>query len=179
MGNFITEKCRFKTVKLTEDLFQFALRNFVFDRLIVTEQQDIGTVFFAIRTEFVFFGKKEREYLKFTAFIAAFNFKERHQTGVVNTVIFKAHSFDFLTENDTLSRSFKFGEFNSELIGNKIYQRTFPDRNLPHASALATVTGFSVLFPLACVAWWLKRQDDREAKRLAEATARKLSGGAA
>lgn len=71
------------------------------------------------------------------------------------------------------------GGTDSELIGNKIYQRTFPDRNLPHASALATVTGLSVLLPLACVAWWLKRQDEREAKRLAEATARKLSGGAA
>jgi spermidine/putrescine transport system permease protein len=71
------------------------------------------------------------------------------------------------------------GGTDSELIGNKIYQRTFPDRNLPHASALATVTGLSVLVPLACVAWWLKRQDEREAKRLAEATARKLSGGAA
>ena len=71
------------------------------------------------------------------------------------------------------------GGTDSELIGNKIYQRTFPDRNLPHASALATVTGVSVLLPLACVAWWLKRQDEREAKRLAEATARKLSGGAA
>ena len=71
------------------------------------------------------------------------------------------------------------GGKNSELIGNKIYQRTFPDRNLPHASALAAVMGFSVLVPLACVAWWLKRQDAREARRLAEATARKLSGGAA
>ena len=71
------------------------------------------------------------------------------------------------------------GGKNSELIGNKIYQRTFPDRNLPHASALAAVMGLSVLVPLACVAWWLKRQDAREAKRLAEATARKLSGGAA
>ena len=71
------------------------------------------------------------------------------------------------------------GGTDSELIGNKIYQRTFPDRNLPHASALATVTGASVLIPLACVAWWLKRQDEREARRLAEATARKLSGGAA
>ena len=71
------------------------------------------------------------------------------------------------------------GGTDSELIGNKIYQRTFPDRNLPHASALATITGASVLIPLACVAWWLKRQDEREAKRLAEATARKLSGGAA
>ncbi len=71
------------------------------------------------------------------------------------------------------------GGKNSELIGNKIYQRTFPDRNLPHASALAAVMGFSVLVPLACVAWWLKRQDAREAKRLAEATARKMAGGAA
>ncbi len=71
------------------------------------------------------------------------------------------------------------GGKNSELIGNKIYQRTFPDRNLPHASALAAVMGMSVLVPLAWVAWLIKRQDAREAKRLAEATARKLSGGAA
>ena len=71
------------------------------------------------------------------------------------------------------------GGRDSELIGNKIYQRTFPDRNLPHASALAAITGFSVLVPLACVAWWMKRQDEREEKRLAAATARKLSGGAA
>lgn len=71
------------------------------------------------------------------------------------------------------------GGRDSELIGNKIYQRTFPDRNLPHASALAAVTGLSVLVPLACVAWWMKRQDEREEKRLAAATAHKLSGGAA
>ena len=71
------------------------------------------------------------------------------------------------------------GGRDSELIGNKIYQRTFPDRNLPHASALAAITGFSVLVPLACIAWWMKRQDEREEKRLAAATARKLSGGAA
>jgi spermidine/putrescine transport system permease protein len=71
------------------------------------------------------------------------------------------------------------GGKNSELIGNKIYQRTFPDRNLPHASALAAVLGFSVLVPPAGVAWWLKRQDAREARRLADAPARKLSGGAA
>ena len=71
------------------------------------------------------------------------------------------------------------GGRDAELIGNKIYQRTFPDRNLPHASALAAITGFSVLVPLACVAWWMKRQDEREERRLAAATARKLSGGAA
>ena len=66
-----------------------------------------------------------------------------------------------------------------ELIGNKIYQRTFGDRNWPHASALATLTAFSVLIPLGCVAWWMKRQDEKEARRLAEATARRLSGGTA
>ena len=71
------------------------------------------------------------------------------------------------------------GGRDSELIGNKIYRRTFPDRNLPHASALAAITGFSVLVPLACVAWWMKRQDEREEKRLAAATARRISGGAA
>ena len=71
------------------------------------------------------------------------------------------------------------GGRDSELIGNKIYQRTFPDRNLPHASALAAMMGFSVLVPLACVAWWTKKQDAREAKRLADATAAKMAGGAA
>jgi spermidine/putrescine transport system permease protein len=71
------------------------------------------------------------------------------------------------------------GGQDSELIGNKIYQRTFPDRNLPHASALAAITGFSVLVPLACVAWWMKHQDEREERRLAAATERKLRGGAA
>lgn len=71
------------------------------------------------------------------------------------------------------------GGTDSELIGNKIYQRTFPDRNLPHASALAGLTAVAVLVPLGCVAWWMKRQDEREAKRLAEATSRRISGGAA
>ncbi len=71
------------------------------------------------------------------------------------------------------------GGRDSELIGNKIYQRTFPDRNLPHASALAAMMGVSVLVPLACVAWWMKKQDAREAKRLADATAAKMAGGAA
>ena len=71
------------------------------------------------------------------------------------------------------------GGADSELIGNKIYQRTFPDRNLPHASALATITAVAVLAPLACVAWWIKRQDEREEKRIAEALSRKIMGGEA
>lgn len=35
-----------------------------------------------------------------------------------------------------------------EMIGNKIAQRTFVDRNLPHASALAAVLTLTVLLPL-------------------------------
>jgi spermidine/putrescine transport system permease protein len=40
------------------------------------------------------------------------------------------------------------GGTNSEMIGNKIAQRTFVDRNLPHASALATLLTLAVLLPL-------------------------------
>lgn len=36
----------------------------------------------------------------------------------------------------------------SEMIGNKIAQRTFVDRNLPHASALAVLLALAVLTPL-------------------------------
>lgn len=35
----------------------------------------------------------------------------------------------------------------SEMIGNKIAQRTFSDRNLPHASGLAALLALSVLLP--------------------------------
>jgi len=37
----------------------------------------------------------------------------------------------------------------SEMIGNKIAQRTFIDRNLPHASALSALLTFAVLLPAA------------------------------
>lgn len=37
---------------------------------------------------------------------------------------------------------------NSEMIGNKIAQRTFSDRNLPHASALAALLTLAVLVPM-------------------------------
>ena len=71
------------------------------------------------------------------------------------------------------------GGKNSELIGNKIYQRTFPDRNLPHASALSTIMAISVLVPLGLVACFLRRQDRDEALRIAESNAVKQRGGAA
>lgn len=37
---------------------------------------------------------------------------------------------------------------NSEMIGNKIAQRTFSDRNLPHASALSALLTLAVLAPM-------------------------------
>lgn len=39
----------------------------------------------------------------------------------------------------------------SEMLGNKIAQRTFVDRNLPHASALAGLLTLAVLIPLLAV----------------------------
>jgi spermidine/putrescine transport system permease protein len=40
---------------------------------------------------------------------------------------------------------------NSEMIGNKIAQRTFVDRNLPHASALSVLLTLAVLTPMLFV----------------------------
>ena len=39
------------------------------------------------------------------------------------------------------------GGKDSEMIGNKIYQRAIPDRNLPHASALSALLMLGVLLP--------------------------------
>jgi len=35
------------------------------------------------------------------------------------------------------------------MIGNKIAQRTFIDRNLPHASALSTILALAIIIPSA------------------------------
>jgi spermidine/putrescine transport system permease protein len=43
-----------------------------------------------------------------------------------------------------------------EMIGNKIAQRAFVDRNLPHASALSAVLTLAVLLPLVAM-WTLQR----------------------
>jgi spermidine/putrescine transport system permease protein len=72
------------------------------------------------------------------------------------------------------------GGKNSELVGNKIYQRTFPDRNLPHASALSAIMAVGVLVPLGLVAWLLRRQERQEALRIADSNGvRQPRGGAA
>ncbi len=51
----------------------------------------------------------------------------------------------------------------SEMIGNKIAQRTFVDRNLPQASALSTLLGAAVLVPasLALAAGRRRREEAR------------------
>lgn len=45
----------------------------------------------------------------------------------------------------------------SEMIGNKIAQRVFTERNLPSASALSSILAVAVFMPLLLVAW-LKRR---------------------
>lgn len=53
------------------------------------------------------------------------------------------------------------GGVNSEMIGNKIAQRIFTDRNLPQASALAGALAVLVLLPLLAGAWWSRRSQRR------------------
>lgn len=46
------------------------------------------------------------------------------------------------------------GGASDEMLGSKIYQRVFSDRNLPHASALAAGLMLTVLIPMLVVAVW-------------------------
>ena len=71
------------------------------------------------------------------------------------------------------------GGTNCVLIGNKIFMRAIQMRNIPHASALATLMAVSVLVPIGLAMWWKKRQDLRNAKRLEEQTNRLIVGGRA
>jgi spermidine/putrescine transport system permease protein len=50
---------------------------------------------------------------------------------------------------------------NSEMIGNKIAQRAFTDRNLPHASGLAAILTLTVLLPLV-IALVMETRGDRK-----------------
>jgi uncharacterized iron-regulated membrane protein len=56
--------------------------------------------------------------------------------------------------------------------------RAMQNRNIPHASALATLMAISVLLPLGCAMWWKKRQELRDRKRLDVRTAQLMTGGA-
>lgn len=59
------------------------------------------------------------------------------------------------------------GGSNSEMIGNKIAQRTFIDRNLPQASALSALLALAVLIPMVIVTLLSSRT-----KKMVEAEAR-------
>jgi len=56
------------------------------------------------------------------------------------------------------------GGSNSEMIGNKIAQRTFYDRNLPQASALSVLLGLIVILPMAAITLWSWRFKKIEAE---------------
>ncbi len=53
----------------------------------------------------------------------------------------------------------------SEMVGNKIAQRTFVDRNLPHAAGLSAVLAAAVLAPLAAITFLRGREGARAALR--------------
>lgn len=54
------------------------------------------------------------------------------------------------------------GGTNSEMIGNKIAQRTFLDRNLPQASALSALLALVILLPLLGITLYSLRSKDLE-----------------
>ncbi len=70
------------------------------------------------------------------------------------------------------------GGTNCVLIGNKIFMRAIQNRNIPHASALATLMAVSVLVPLGAAMWWKSRQDVRDRRRVETRAARAGEGGA-
>ncbi|HPI72215.1 MAG TPA: ABC transporter permease [bacterium] len=57
---------------------------------------------------------------------------------------------------------------NSEMIGNKIAQRAFSDRNLPHASGLAAILTLTVLIPMIVSLFLQTREDQKQAPILQE-----------
>ena len=63
------------------------------------------------------------------------------------------------------------------LIGNKIFMRAMQNRNIPHASALATLMAVSVLVPMGLAMWWKRRQTARDRRRLDLRTAQLMTGG--
>ena len=63
------------------------------------------------------------------------------------------------------------------LIGNKIFMRAMQNRNIPHASALATLMAVSVLVPMGLAMWWKRRQLARDRRRLDMRTAQLMTGG--
>ncbi|CUI16683.1 putative ABC-type spermidine/putrescine transport system, permease subunit I [Candidatus Protochlamydia naegleriophila] len=56
------------------------------------------------------------------------------------------------------------GGFSSEMIGNKIAQRVFVDRNLPQASALSALLSLVIFLPLLAIVFVSSRQKKIEAE---------------
>ncbi len=53
----------------------------------------------------------------------------------------------------------------SEMIGNKIAQRTFVDRNLPHAAGLSAFLTMAVLIPMMAITSLRRKESPRDALR--------------
>lgn len=53
----------------------------------------------------------------------------------------------------------------SEMIGNKIAQRTFVDRNLPHAAGLSAFLTLAVLIPMMAITSLRRKESPRDALR--------------
>ena len=69
------------------------------------------------------------------------------------------------------------GGTNCVLIGNKIFMRAIQNRNIPHASALATLMAVSVFLPLGCALWWRRHQAARDKREVEVRAARLMLGG--
>lgn len=54
------------------------------------------------------------------------------------------------------------GGATSEMIGNKIAQRTFNDRNLPHAAGLSAILSLTVLIPMLAIIALRRKENPRE-----------------
>ena len=57
------------------------------------------------------------------------------------------------------------GGFSNEVLGNKIAQRTFVDRDLPEASALFLSLALAVLLPMLAVLWLQAKSDPKIVKK--------------
>ena len=62
------------------------------------------------------------------------------------------------------------------LIGNKIFMRAIQMRNIPHASALATLMAVSVLVPIGIALWWKRCLAARDRRRLETRTEELMLG---
>lgn len=60
------------------------------------------------------------------------------------------------------------GGVNNEVLGNKIAQRTFVDRNLPEASILSLSLALAVLLPMMLIFWLQADSDKKTTKKVSK-----------